>query len=111
MKNLLSIIVILMLAACSGKPTETITSDGVTGTYVLDAKNKITIVLKSAGKMEIFAGDDPTNTNEIVGGPENNYKIIGNQIELHIQGGGTSSSEIKAGAFDVPGLGGVFRKQ
>lgn len=98
-----------MLCACNGKPTEAIPSDGITGTYVLEGKNKITIILKSAGKMDVFS-EYAGNTKERVGGPDNDYKIIGNQITIHFQGGGTSSSELKAGSFDVPGLGGVFHK-
>ena len=98
-----------MLCACNQKPMEAITGSGVIGTYVTNDKNPFTMILKSDGEMEISVADS-RNGKETIGGPGNNYKVIGNKIVVSIQGGGTSSSELKDGSFEHPSFG-VFHKK
>ena len=98
-----------MLCACNQKPMEPITDSGVIGTYATNDKNPFTMILKSDGEMEISVADS-RNGKETIGGPSNNYKIIGNKIVVSIQGGGTSSSELKDGSFEHPSFG-VFHKK
>ena len=97
-----------MLCACKEKPIESITDNGIIGTYVTNGKDPFTMILKSNGKMELFVVD-ARNGKETLGGPSNNYQIDGKKIVVSIQGGGTSSSELKNGSFEYPGLG-VFYK-
>lgn len=108
MKKLFLIIAIFMLCACNQKPMEAISGSGVIGTYVTNDKNQITMILKSDGGIEIFVVD-AKNGKEQIGGPGSNYKVMGNKIVISIQGGGTSSSELKDGSFETP-LG-VFHKK
>lgn len=107
MKKLFLIIAICMLCACTQKPTEA-TNNGVIGTYETNEKNPITMILKSNGAMEIFAVD-ARKGKETIGGPGNKFQVTGSKIVVSIQGGGTSSSELKDGSFEHPGLG-VFHK-
>jgi len=109
MEKLLLIIAVFILCACNQTSMEATTGNSVIGTYVTNAKNPITMILKSDGEMEISVVDS-RNGKEIIGGPGNNYKVMGSKIVVTIQGGGTSSSELKDGSFEHPSFG-VFHKK